>query len=378
MIAPDTQYVVDSSETNPTTATDRLQTLALQGLARMFDPRQNLFCYRLKKTEQGMVREGISQRYTMMTLLGLHRLEQAGGASRFDKEAIFATLSRDLAWVDNIGDIGVLLWLCAKVFPDRLGQLEARLNLEQALRGYRDARRGTTMELAWFLTGLSYSAQTSRARTPHLETLAFETYEILTTNQGERGFFGHMASTASISGLVRGRTGTFADQVYPIYAFTQFATSYQHAEAAERASNCAFALCEAQGPLGQWWWHYDAEGGRVVEGYPVFSVHQHAMGPMTLFAVGDLLHHDFSPWIYKGLEWINFKNELDTNMEDASCDVIWRCIFRTRRPMGKYLKAAFGHYSDAVQHEGREDLKVLFECRPYELGWMLYAFANRG
>ena len=41
---------------------------------------------------------------------------------------------------------------------------------------------------------------------------------------------------------------------------------------------CAHGLCQAQGALGQWWWHYDSLRGRVFEGYPVFSVHQHGMG----------------------------------------------------------------------------------------------------
>jgi len=129
--------------------------------------------------------------------------------------------------------------------------------------------------------------------------------------------------------------------------------------------------------LGQWWWHYDAPGGRVADGYPVFSVHQHAMGPMTLFGLGEVINHNFDEWIYKGLRWINSNNELGYDMEDPSNDVIWRCIFRSRRSVGRYVKAAFGHYSDAVKQENREDLKILFECRPYELGWLLYAFANR-
>lgn len=377
MIAPDTQYTEDSAVTNLECTIDRIQTLAIKGLAMMFDQSQQLFCYRLKKTNRDVVREGLSRRYTMMTLLGLDRLEQAGGDSRFDKSTIFATLLSDLKWLDNIGDLGVLLWLSAKVFPERLSELEARLNPEEALLSYQDARRGATMELAWFLTGLSYWAQSSRDKLPHLETLAFKTYGILTKNQGTHGFFGHMATSASVAGMVRGRTGTFADQVYPIYALTQFAAAYQHEEAAERALKCALALCQVQGPLGQWWWHYDAKRGRVVEGYPVFSVHQHAMGPMALFALGDLLQRDFTSWIYDGLDWIDSKNELSVNMEDASCGVIWRCIFRTRRPFGKYLQAAFGYYADAVQNEDPESLSILFECRPYELGWLLYAFANR-
>lgn len=129
--------------------------------------------------------------------------------------------------------------------------------------------------------------------------------------------------------------------------------------------------------MGQWWWHYDAPAGRIADGYPVFSVHQHAMGPMTLFKLGEVLHENFDEWIDKGLLWINSNNELGYEMESAADDLIWRCIYRSRRSLSRYVKAPFGRFPSANQHDEPHDLNVLFECRPYELGWLLYAFANR-
>jgi hypothetical protein len=355
----------------------RFVSLATRGLMPMFDQQRQLFCYRLKKTDQGMVREGLSQRYTAMTLMGLYRLGQAGAVSPFDTESIFQPLLSDLSWVDNIGDLGILLWLCGVVCPERLGDLEKRLEIFTALTRFRGARQGVTMELAWFLTGLSYWGQAYPEKLPQLESVAFETYKMLTKNQGERGFFGHLSTSGSVAGLTRGRIGSFADQVYPIYAMAQFSRAYRHEEAANRALKCAVGICEVQGPLGQWWWHYDAPRGRVTEGYPVFSVHQHAMGPMTLFGLGEAINHNFDEWIYKGLRWINSDNELGYDMEDPSRCVIWRCIFRSRRSLARYFKAGLGRYSDTVQHPHPDELNILFECRPYELGWLLYAFANR-
>jgi len=368
--------------TTPQTQTDRVTVsrfieLAVRGLVPMFDPQRQLFYYKLKRTDHRIVPEGISQRYTMMTLMGLHRLEQAGAVSPFDREAILKALLSDLGWVNNVGDLGVLLWLCGVVCPERLAGLEDRLQLQTALTRFPGAKQGITMELAWFLTGLSYWGQAYPEKLSGLEPLAFETYRVLTKNQGDRGFFGHLSTSGSLAGMVRGRIGSFADQVYPIYAMAQFAKAYQHDEAANRSLKCAMGICEVQGPQGQWWWHYDAVGGRVADGYPVFSVHQHAMGPMTLFGLGEVINHNFDEWIYKGLRWINSNNELGFDMESPADGVIWRCIYRSRRSFGRYLKAGFGLYSDTVQHERAEDLKVLFECRPYELGWLLYAFANR-
>lgn len=354
----------------------RFVALAVRGLVPMFNQQRQLFCYKLRKTDGGSIREGLSHRYTMMTLLGLHRLEQAGSVSPFDANTILETLVSDLKWIHNIGDLGVLLWLCAVVCPERLAGLEPRLQLQTALARYSGVRQGVTMELAWFLTGLSYAAVACPKPFPYIESLSFNTYKLLTKNQGARGFFSHLSTSGSIIARVRGRFASFADQVYPVYAMTQFSKAYSHEEAAKRALTCALGICEVQGPLGQWWWHYDSVGGRVADGYPVFSVHQHGMGPMALFALGEALNSDFDPWIYRGLRWINSNNELGRDMEDASNNVIWRCILRSRRSLTRYVTARFGGYADALQEQAR-DLSLLLECRPYELGWLLYAFANR-
>lgn len=355
----------------------RFVSLAVRGLVPMFDQQRNLFCYKLKQTDQGLVQEGSSERYTMMTLMGLHRLQLSGATSPFDIEGITARLFADLTWLDNVGDLGVLLWFCGIVCPERYSELEQKVNIYDALTRYRDARQGVTMDLSWFLTGLSYWAELFPEKSSQIEPIALATYKTLIKNQGERGFIGHLSTSQSFSGITRGRIGSFADQVYPVYAMAQFGKAYRHEEAIRRAQKCAAGICEEQGPKGQWWWHYDARGGRVTDGYPVFSVHQHAMGPMTLLKLAEVTNQDFNSWIFRGLTWINSNNELKFEMEDRSKDIIWRCIFRSRRSVARYLKASVGAYSETLEHDNPADLKVLYECRPYELGWLLYAFAHR-
>src|SRR5271169_6673837 len=66
---------------------------AANGLLQMFDQEKQLFCYRLKTTDRGMVREGTSRRYSLITLLGLHQLEQAGLPSPINTEAVLTALS---------------------------------------------------------------------------------------------------------------------------------------------------------------------------------------------------------------------------------------------------------------------------------------------
>ena len=369
------RFVTVPSEKSQATV-NRLVDLAANGLVPMYDEQTRLFCHKLNGEGGGLVREGLSPRYTAITLLGLHRLVQSGGHSPIEIEPVLEALLSDTDWIDNIGDLGLVVWLCAQLAPERLESLDKRLDVRKALQCYPDALKGQTMELAWFLTGLCYWGLARPELLADLEVAASDVYSRLKSNQGKHGIFGHASRKGSLAGRTRGWIGSFADQVYPIYAMALFSRTYRDPEAEARALQCGRAICEAQGDKGQWWWHYDSSTGHVIDGYPVFSVHQHAMAPMTLFALGEATGHDFSRWIYRGLEWINGKNELQFDMENSAAKLVWRSIFRSSMRLRLYLSAALDHTGSDSTESGNS-LKVLFECRPYELGWLLYAFAGR-
>src|SRR5208337_5552579 len=100
-----------------------------------------------------------------------------------------------------------------------------------------------------------------------------------------------------------------------------------HVEAAlGRALECASAVSRAQGESGQWWWLYDSRSGRVSSRYPVYSVHQHGMAPMGLFALEKATGRSFTEAIHTGLRWIYGTNELGADMRDLVENLIWRCI----------------------------------------------------
>lgn len=351
----------------------RLKTLAVNGLLRMFDHEKQLFCYKLKKTPNGMVREGLSRRYTMITLMGLQRLEESGTASPIAIKPVLDGLLASTAWIGNVGDMGLLLWLCALSAPECLSEVVDRLDVKNALTRYRDARQGRTMELAWFLAGLSHAILARPEELSELRDLAFRSYSLVKRNQGEQGIFRHVARTGSPFDKLRCGIGTFADQVYPIYAMSKFWQAYHCDRATESALDCALAICEAQGSLGEWWWHYDFSTSQVVGQFPVYSVHQHAMAPMALFALGEAMQSDFSPWIYRGLQWIA-DNDLGFDMEDDSVNVVWRCV--SPSTFKRYWNVAVEKSTRRRHRVSRNSMRVIFECRPYELGWFLYAFAK--
>jgi len=351
----------------------QLSELAVRGLVRMFDAQKQLFCFTLKPGRSGlMIPEGTSRRYTIMSLLGLQRREAMGRPSPVEIQPVLEGLLRETTWIDNVGDLGLVLWLCALSVPDQVGEICGRLDLPSAFKRFPTDH---TMELAWFLSGVSHIALASLpTEHPAVTELSMKCYELLKANQGSHGYFGHLRRNNSWSGMARGHIGSFADQVYPIYAISKFADAYKVPAALEMANVCADAICRAQGPLGQWWWHYDSTTGKVVERYPVYSVHQHGMAPMALLATGEAARKELTSAIYKGLGWISGRNELGRSLRDSSSNVIWRSIdpawYRCRLSVAKSLLGQEDNF------EPRGNVKMNFECRPYELGWLLYAFAG--
>src|SRR5258708_7772903 len=99
----------------------------------MLDESTGMFCNKLKKSAGGLVPEGVSARYTAMTLMGLHRLEQNGEQSSLGVRPAVERFLANTNWVDNIGDLGLMLWLGARVAPDLIGEIERPFQIPTAL-----------------------------------------------------------------------------------------------------------------------------------------------------------------------------------------------------------------------------------------------------
>jgi hypothetical protein len=347
---------------------------SVKGLVPMFDRDKKVFCYRVRKTQDGIVPEGESFRYTIITLLGLKRYEQHLGSSPISILEVFnETLNRS-ASIEYAGDAGLLLWLTAMVAPERFGEVNSRLDITRTWKSYPDATRGMTTELSWLLTGLCYAMLKGDKALPGLTDTAAEVFNRIRENYGRKGIFKHQHGK-TMAGALRGNIGCFADQIYPIYALTKFAETHRGSEALAMAGQCSETICELQGSYGQWWWHYDARTGKTAGRYPVFSVHQEGMAPMALFATAERTGANYEAPIYKGLEWILGKNELGIDMRDFACNTIWRSFYQKKWKQNRELLSAM--IGNRVNEKAPADLEILYECRPYCFGWLLYAFADK-
>src|SRR5262249_42625272 len=149
---------------------------------------------------------------------------------------------------------------------------------------------------------------------------------------------------------------------------------------------CVTACVGWRAPLAQWAWQYNVRTGAVVDRYPVYSVHQHGMGPMALNAVAAVTSRDVGDAIARSLGWVLGENELGRSMLDTERGVIWRSI-RRHLAHGNLVHAfkflSLLRRDDARRRLGAAvdlpgQLEVDPECRRYELGWLLLALAPRG
>ncbi len=353
---------------------------ALTGLPRMLDATSGVFPFTVRASGPA----GRSLRYTAITLIGLNAAARAGFETRLDLDRLVVGLTERRREITNPGELGLLLWCLSDVHEAVTpvhDEVIGRIPTTAArLRGL------TSTELGWLLSGLSRTAQVAPGHTEAADK-AHVVYAALRANYSETAglfCFGGRAG-GRVRRHLRSQLGFFDNQVYGIHSGVDYFRAFGDRAALAMAERCLDQVLRAQGPLGQWAWHYNTRTGAVVDRYPVYSVHQHGMGPMAVFAVADATGQSYDEAIEKSVAWVFGENELRRSMIDQDRGVIWRSI-RRRIAHNKLIhvfkllsltrmQGAGDRLADLVNTPGQLDVDM--ECRPYELGWLLWAFARR-
>lgn len=346
----------------------RLRAMSVRGLERMYVPQERQFVFRLRRTPTGIVSEGRSRRYSAISLIGMATLGEGdcrtilGGQSVHD---VCNKLSEDAPDVGNLGDVALALWAAHAVgYPDRSRLWKQLTNLKPVENAH------PVVELSWALDAacLDHASDTQGLG----EKLA---RRLMDSFSPRSGVFPHVLG----AGGTRSHVSCYADMVYPIHALSNHARLTGDRKSLEAATKCAERICTAQGEAGQWWWHYDQRTGDVIEGYPVYAIHQDAMGPMALFALKQAGGTDFTREIRKGLDWLVKSPEIAGTLIDDAADLIWRKVAR-REPgkLTRYLQGGMSMLHPALRFPATNLLfppvAIDYEDRPYHLGWLLYAW----
>lgn len=352
--------------------TRTLRALAIHSLARMYYPNEQLFAFRLRRQGEIEVLEGQSRRYTATALIGLAMEEPRIVSEVLGSHGLVDVCDRLLGDIDamtDLGEVALTAWAARTLrHPAAATAIEALRHMEPGRRPY------PTVERSWALTALTVEGSdiTDQTLAKEIATTLMESFRV--------------DSNLFPSGRVRGgriklagHVSCFADFVYPVQALSRYCLATGDDRAGEIAGRCADHMCGLQGPRGQWWWHFDVRTGRVIERYPVYSVHQDSMAPMALKAAGEACGRDYSEAIAKGLDWLFDPPEKAGSLVDTDREIIWRKVAR-REPhkfvRGLQATASTMHPSFRIPAADLlfPPVAIDYETRPYHMGWILYAW----
>jgi hypothetical protein len=352
----------------------RLLDIAVGGLPRTFVDGNFVFRVdgaRVEDNAWKLTSAGKSHRYGTIAALGLLRLPGDVQRSVLSGETchdLVGSLALRLDENTGLGDAALTCWALAECRHDALPQALDRL------AQLDDPERPTyVVDAAWIVSALV----AARSLAPVEEHLERARRRLLAARRNVL----FPRNTEGSGSWYRGHVGSFADQVYPLQALARLHASGDDQLALAAANEVAEAICTAQGESGQWWWHYDSRLGSVVEGYPVYSVHQHSMAPMALMDLIDAGGQSHLESIHRGLEWLARPPETIEALILDDPPITWRKVARgDRRKTVRGLRATSTRVHpgwrlsimDRMFPPGRVD----HECRPYELGWLLFTWLS--
>ncbi len=357
---------------------ESLTEIAKAGLGRHYTDADNVLPYSATIGPDGEWKlSGVSVRYAAISQIGIARWLDYHSADRAYLPNLWQTIADNRDRIRRTGDLALAVWAGVaskasncKLFADAL-----------SASWQSQANTCNAVELAWVLQACTLAVRGDNHFQLYLQPLMEEAKDrLLNLFRPQQSLF-RRHNRAGFKEAVSRRIACFADQVYPVLALCTYGQFFEDNQCIEIAQKTVERICQLQGPLGQWLWHYDTLKGEVCEEYPVFSVHQDAMAPMAIMASDRLTGQNHSREIERGLRWLLGQNELNECLVLYDAGIIWRDIEkRELAKISRSVRALLCVANLKLLHTlaGRTFLGfcINHECRPYHLGWILYAWAD--
>jgi hypothetical protein len=266
---------------------------------------------------------------------------------------------------------GTALWAAAELgfeLPAAVSQTIARI-----LQSPEEWRAFHAQDLGMILAGVTAQA---RHEPQAWSPIANKLFEFLIERyHSPAGLFFDTAYGA------RRRFASFASQTYLTLASYCYGDFSGDERAIAIANRCTRKLIGFQGPDGEWPWFFDAQAGRVLDYYEVYSVHQYGMAPAFLEWAERYGEAQARDALVKGFRWVLGQNQMSVPMILPELQLSVRSQLRKgelRTTAWRVLRAI---RNSGLGFDGKlaapTSLELRRECRSYELGWILWSFGLR-
>jgi len=354
---------------------------AIMGLQRFYHNYDKIFPYTAKiNNDVDFYAQGYSFRYAVISHIGISKWLIYHPHDKQHLPTLWGSILSEISKVDDIGDIALSLWAGCEKPTDT----DIEIIIDKLINLWCAQKEGcNSVELGWILKACLMAIELNPESYHKLISVMKESYVRLCDHYNPTAQLFRRHKRKGFIQKIYGQIACFADQVYPIIAMSHYGKLYDDHNANTISDHVVNKICEYQGKYGQWMWHYDVMHNRLCEEYPVFSVHQDAMAPMAIFASDEVNHQDHGEAIELGMQWIFGNNELGKNLVLQEQGIIWRDIERvepqkrTRNIKGLCCTYGIKSLGDRLTKKYMGNFKINYECRPYHLGWILYAWADK-
>jgi hypothetical protein len=368
-----------------------IAAFSLRTLENMYQDDCLRFCYAIRR--DAPCERLPSFRYTAITLLGLDAAKRSGFSVVFPVDRICTDLAIHAAGETDLGNKSLALWAALKL---RSGAADKAIHSVLAHDGFvaePDEGLIRSTELAWAVLSLAMAwtdmnilggGLLARNDKNKVKKRLDEGLQMLRSQRNVATTLFQCAGVgkgnARLRDILKTTSGFFDSQVYGAMALAESSEALERPDLLKQAHQTVRAILQRQGPNGEWPWHYDVRSGAVIDCYPIFSVHQDGMGPMVLLDSGERLGIDFQEPVERSLRWVFGSNEINTSMIDRESELIWRGL--GRKGIRRYIlqtSRLFHYYGlsfPARLLNATPGISIIHECRPYHLGWLLYAFCR--
>jgi hypothetical protein len=350
---------------------------AKKGLSFCYSDPANL-PYTIKPTSQGMVQpEDFSIRYAVISQIGIAEWLKTHPEDKAYLPNLWPKIVDNYHKIMHIGDFALALWAGVVSEEEHCERFAKALSTSWQSQ----ANLCNAVELAWIVQAGTAALSNGNTLAPYIEPVLNEAKaQLVSLFRPQQNLF-QRHNRSGFKGIISRRIACFADQVYPILALSNYGLLFNDRQSVEAAAKATEQICSLQGPLGQWWWHYDTVNGKVCEGYPVFTVHQDSMAPMAIMASDRSTSRNHMKEIKVGLRWSFGNNELNQNLLLVEHGIIWRDIekhepAKVSRAFRALLCVGGLHSLHSLADKCFIGFRINYECRPYHLGWILYTWAN--
>jgi hypothetical protein len=344
-----------------------LIAIACKGIQGYYKKDTGLFSVILSDNGEYPEKKALLHTHNLISLIGISEHEEISG---IDIEKTLLRIMNQCT-PGSVRELALGLWLASKqhypIAHSVYGKIEG-LNFQNF----------SSMEYSWLLVGLLHYIKLGDAASTTNETIRRVKGILLQRYNKKTNLFFHKDQRRTVINI-REHIATFADQIYTMYAFAESYLHDRDQRIREILENHSSKLIALQGPLGQWWWHYNAQTGCIAGKYPAYAVHQDSMAPFAFFKLKEATGFDHLASVQKGIQWLAGNNELGYNFLRKENNIILRGV--KRRGVLQRIQNISSFFSGNDEfldkiHNNRY-FQLMEKEHSYHLGWILYAFNNR-